>query len=131
MLPSDPFYKSVLIKESRKKCAVNNIITQVRARYPQSKVSPEIIQSVNNYRMFSASLFFVENSVLELKSIYSISIFLKVAKSGVGVTFGSGVGGRREERVNYYSNSNYQKTEIKKYNLILLEESLVRDLFLL
>ena len=103
---------------------MNNIITQVRARYPQSKVSPEIIQSVNNYRMFSASSFFVENSVLELKSIYSISIFLKVAKSGVGVTFGSGVGGRREERVNYYSNSNYQKTEIKKYDLILLEESL-------
>ena len=26
MLPSDPFYKSVLIKESRKKPAVNNIL---------------------------------------------------------------------------------------------------------
>ena len=26
MLPSDPFYKSVLIKESRKKSAVNNIL---------------------------------------------------------------------------------------------------------
>ena len=26
MLPSDPFYKSVLIKESRKKAGVNNIL---------------------------------------------------------------------------------------------------------